>query len=204
MPGIFYQPIDRRKFLSATVLGSAAGALSGCSGPERRVTTGRQGRVHIALLSDTHIPADRKNSHRGFYPWENLEITVRQVVEARPEAVIVNGDAARLEGLLDDYRELRTLLEPVASFSPVYIGLGNHDERGNFNKTFSTNELLKANIADKHTLVLDQGFMRILVLDSLLYANKTAGLLGRKQRVWLTEYLATHSDMPIVIFVHHT
>jgi 3',5'-cyclic-AMP phosphodiesterase len=116
----------------------------------------------------------------------------------------LNGDAARLEGLPGDYTELRGLLEPLASFAPVYIGLGNHDERGNYTKAFPRSEYLRANVTDRHVLVLEQGFLRIVVLDSLLYTNKTAGLLGRKQRAWLAEFLATKSDQPVVLFVHHT
>jgi hypothetical protein len=52
--------------------------------------------------------------------------------------------------------------------------------------------------------ILDQPFQRILILDSLLYTNKTAGLLGQRQRAWLTEYLKGHADKPVVLFVHHT
>jgi 3',5'-cyclic-AMP phosphodiesterase len=160
--------------------------------------------MHLALLSDTHTPADKKNVYRGFHPYENLQKAVAEVAAARPEGVILNGDAARLEGLPEDYSQLRTSLEPIAAFAPIYIGLGNHDERGNFTKAFPSLQPMRANLADKHILVLEEGFMRIVMLDSLLYTNKTAGLLGRKQRVWLTEYLATRADKPVVIFVHHT
>jgi Icc protein len=42
------------------------------------------------------------------------------------------------------------------------------------------------------------------VLDSLLYVNKAAGLLGEQQRAWLVEYLESHRDKPTILFVHHT
>jgi 3',5'-cyclic-AMP phosphodiesterase len=201
MPGIFLKSCNRRTFLSASALGSVALGISGCRGPQGHVSAGK---LHVALLSDTHIPGDRKNGSRGFNPWENLQMIVPEVVEVRPRAVLLNGDAARLEGTMDDYRELRLALEPIAAIAPIYIGLGNHDDRANFNKTFPSAQVLRANVADKHVLVLDEPFLRILLLDSLLYTNKTAGLLGRKQRLWLAEYLATTSDKPVVIFVHHT
>jgi hypothetical protein len=38
----------------------------------------------------------------------------------------------------------------------------------------------------------------------LLYVNKAAGLLGAQQRAWLMEYLKTHREKPIILFVHHT
>ncbi len=201
MPGLFFQPLDRRRFLTAAALGSAAFSITGCRAVPNRVADDS---LRLALLSDTHTPADKTNEFRGFKPWENLRNVVPQVAEVRPQAVLLNGDAARLEGLPADYREVRSLLEPVAAFAPVYIGLGNHDDRANFTKAFPALQPLRANLADKHVLVLDEGFMRIILLDSLLYTGKTAGLLGKKQRLWLAEYLATTSDKPIVIFVHHT
>ena len=180
-------------------------SITGCHSAQKRTANDS---LHVALISDTHIPANRKELYtRGattFLPWDNLQRVIAQVGETRPEAVILNGDAARVEGLPADYQEVRTLLEPVASFAPVYMTLGNHDERANFTKAFPTLEHLRANVTDKHVLVLDQDFMRFVLLDSLLYTNKTAGLLGKKQRTWLGEYLATNADKPTVIFVHHT
>lgn len=201
MPGLFFEPLDRRRFLTATALGTTALSITGCRSATKRA--GNES-LHVALISDTHVPADKNNEYRGFKPWVNLQKIVPEVASARPQAVIHNGDIARLEGLPADYQEVRSLLEPIASFAPIYMGLGNHDDRANFGKTFPTIQHLRANVADKHVLVLDEGFMRIILLDSLLYTNKTAGLLGKKQRSWLSEFLATNSDKPVAIFVHHT
>jgi Icc protein len=201
MPGLFFEPLDRRRFLAATAFGATAVTITGCHSASKRAGNDN---LHVALISDTHVPADKSNEYRGFKPWENLQKIVPQIADARPQAVFHNGDIARQEGLPGDYQEVRSLLEPVASFAPIYMGLGNHDERANFSKTFTSMQHLRANVADKHVLVLDEGFMRVILLDSLLYTNKTAGLLGKKQRSWLGEFLATNSDKPIVIFVHHT
>jgi 3',5'-cyclic-AMP phosphodiesterase len=201
MPGLFFEPLDRRRFLTATALGATALSITGCHSASKHAGNDN---LHVALISDTHIPADKSNEYRGFKPWENLEKIVPEIANARPEGVIHCGDVARVEGLAGDYQEVRSLLQPVAAFAPIYIGLGNHDHRANFSATFPAMQHLRANVADKHVLVLDEGFVRILLLDSLLYTNKTAGLLGKKQRSWLSEFLATNSDKPIVIFVHHT
>jgi Icc protein len=201
MPGILFEPVHRRQFLSATALGGVAIGISGCRGPQ---VSASNDTLHLALLSDTHTPADRKNEYRGFRPWENLQKAVQEVAEIRPHAVLLNGDGARQEGLPGDYRELRSSLEPVASFAPIYIGLGNHDDRTNFSSAFPNLQRIRANVADHHVLVVDEAFMRIVLLDSLLYTNKTAGLLGHKQRVWLTQFLASSSSKPTIIFVHHT
>jgi Icc protein len=201
MPGLFFEPFDRRRFLTTTALGAAALSVTGCHSAEKRAASDS---LHMALLSDTHVPANRKEVFRGFTPWDNLQRVVAEVATTRPEVVVLNGDAARQEGLPADYQEVRSLLEPVAAFAPVYLTLGNHDDRANFSKAFPALEHLRANVTEKHVLVLDQDFMRFILLDSLLYTNKTAGLLGKKQRTWLAEFLATNSDKPTVIFVHHT
>src|SRR5687768_13233454 len=118
MPGIFYQPVERRKFLKVVSAAGAGAVLSACRATPRLAQTAAPGKsFHLALLSDTHIPADRMNGNRGFNPWENLKRVVPEVEQARPEGMILCGDAARLDGQVGDYNELRTLLAPVASFA---------------------------------------------------------------------------------------
>ena len=188
-------------------MASATGAgfvLAGCSSTPRSAQSERGKPLHLALLSDTHVPGDRKNGHRGFNPWENLKTAVPQVEEARPEGVILCGDAARLEGKSDDYTELRGLLEPLAARAPVFIAMGNHDDRANFNRVFPLPYGDRAGIKDKHVVAIEEDDLRIVVLDSLMYVNKVPGLLGKEQRTWLGEYLATKSNKPVVLFVHHT
>jgi hypothetical protein len=63
---------------------------------------------------------------------------VPDIVSRSPRGVILNGDAASREGLVEDYQELRALLEPLSRAAPVYIGFGNHDHRENFKEVFSS------------------------------------------------------------------
>ncbi len=203
MPIIFHQPINRRSFLKVSTLG-AASIVSGCKHTENRSSSSPTNEFRIALLSDTHIPADRVNGHRGFNPWENLKKIVPSVISTHPEAVILNGDAARLVGLPEDYRELAALIKPIARTSPIYIGLGNHDHRENFHQAFSKEQGKRANLTDKHVLIVEHPVVRIIVLDSLDIVNKSPGLLGEPQLKWLAGYLGQNSDRPVVVFVHHT
>ncbi len=207
MPGIFYQPLNRRTFLSQSAKALGAGLV----GVRTRVISNaaepspKNRELHLALLSDTHIPADPKGGeHRKFLPWENLKLIVPQVTGVRPEAVIVDGDAARLTGELGDYRELKQLLAPIAAATPVYIGLGNHDNRANFFKVFDEPSAARQTVKDKHVLVIEWPAIRFVLLDSLLYVNEVAGLLGKIQREWLGQYLETCDGRATVLFVHHT
>lgn len=198
MPGLFHQPLDRRHFLRSVVLGGATILSMG-----GRVLGG-EGELHVALLSDTHVPGDKLNEYRGFRPWDNLKLVVPQVVEARPEWVLISGDVARLEGLPEDYVEVKGLLGPLAGEVPVVMGLGNHDDRGNFFAAFGERAGEGQEVEGKHVTVIEHELVRVVMLDSLLYVNKTAGLLGREQRRWLEGWLPGATDRPVVIFVHHT
>lgn len=203
MPIILDRAVNRRAFLETATLGGAALVLAGCRSLNPR-RAGADAEFHLALLADTHVPGDRKNGHRGFNPWENLRAVVPQVVAARPAGVVICGDAARLEGRLEDYQELRALLEPAAAVAPVYIGLGNHDDRANFLKVFAERPGTPAPIGGKHVTVIEHPAVRVIVLDSLMYVNQTPGLLGRAQRQWLATHLPRLADRPAVLFVHHT
>ena len=119
MPVVLHRRRDRRAFLGMAGLSGAALLASAFRHDTPASPPG--GDLHLALLSDTHVPGDRVNGHRGMNPWENLRAAVAQVVAVRPAAVAICGDAARLEGREDDYRELRALLEPVAAVAPVYV-----------------------------------------------------------------------------------
>jgi Icc protein len=206
MPGFYHQPIRRRDFLKASCMAGATVVLHGCrTSPGASSSTANE--IHLALLSDTHIGGDReraKDPRGGFDPWENLHRVVPEVIARAPRGVILNGDASSREGLAVDYQELKTLLEPLSRVAPVYIGLGNHDHRENFKQVFTSAPGLNADVRNHHVLVIEESFLRFIVLDSLFYVAKAEGLLGAHQRWWLTEYLKTHTDKPVVLFVHHT
>ena len=66
-------PTSSRRGFALSLAGAGASILLAHDGPE-----------HWALLSDTHIPADPANGHRGFRPTDNLAKVVPQVLEAGP------------------------------------------------------------------------------------------------------------------------
>ncbi len=67
--------------------------------------------LRLALLSDTHIPADVAERYRGFSPVENLAKVVPQVAAAPVDGALLGGDLARLKGLPEDYARLREMLD---------------------------------------------------------------------------------------------
>ena len=200
MPAYFYQPISRKSFIrkSISLLGATTLGVA-----HFRAQAAPREEAHFALLSDTHIAADPQNNYRGFYPYRNLQEVIPQVLKAKPDGVIINGDVARLTGEKEDYANVKKLLQPLAEEAPVYMGMGNHDDRAPFFEVFPQYQG-QSPAEDKHVSIIEAGPIRILLLDSLLYVNKVAGLLGKDQRSWLQNYLVSSDQKPTVLFVHHT
>ena len=203
MAEIFYKSMNRRNFLktSLTALGTIAALNAGCA-PGLKKTQYQPSRW--ALLSDTHIPEDVNNNNRGFYPYQNLQKVVPGIISALPDGIVITGDLARLTGQPGDYANLKKLLEPIAEKRPVFMALGNHDNRDNFVKVFDNVPGEKQPVKGKHVVVANKPPARLIILDSLLYVNKTPGLLGKAQRQWLQNYLTECDDTPTILCFHHS
>ncbi len=188
---------SRRDFLTAA--GATLASLTFAVPASARQTAGRP--LRLALLSDTHIPADPTEAFRGFSPVENLSKVVPQIAAANVEGALIGGDLARLEGLPGDYARLHELIAPITAKMPVGLVLGNHDHRANFLAAFpsSSSPAVKGKVAATR----DAGGLRFVLLDSLLAPNVTPGQLGNTQREWLAKELAA-SATPTVLLVHHT
>ncbi len=201
MARIFSQSTSRRQFLQSSL--TAVGAFSALRVGRVMATENRK-EAHLAFLSDTHISEDVKNNYHGFFPYKNLQKAVRQVIDNAPEGVVISGDLARLEGKSGDYVNLKKLLTPLAKKSLAYMGLGNHDDRKNFLDTFSPSVGEEQPVKEKHVIIVRQGPVRLIILDSLLYTNRVAGFLGKAQRLWLKDYLQKSDETPTLLVVHHT
>jgi 3',5'-cyclic AMP phosphodiesterase CpdA len=159
--------------------------------------------ARLALFSDTHVPENVTESYRGFWPAENCQRAVGMMMEYGPEAAVLSGDAARLEGKIGDYQRLQKLLRPLIAQCPVAIGMGNHDDRVNFRKVFTEPEPGAVRVTDRLVMVLEWPVVRVVVLDSLISPNHAPGRLGKAQRQWLQGFLAQHDLRPTVLVMHH-
>lgn len=203
MAEIFSGSISRRSFIKTglAAFGTLVTLNAGC-GTGLMKTDEKQTR--LALLADTHIPEDVENNYRGFYPYRNLEKVVPDLVSNSPDGVLIAGDLARLTGQSGDYANLKKLLNPVAEKTPVFMALGNHDDRENFLKVFNDTPGDKPDLKGKHVTIVKKASTRVIMLDSLLYTNKVPGLLGKLQRQWLENYLKESDETPTILCFHHT
>jgi len=200
---LFYNSINRRDFLKNS-LATMEIMVAGCAGFRLNWFKGKREVTNWAFLADTHISQDSNDNYRNFYPYQNLQKVIPEINTFSPDGVIIAGDLALLEGKLGDYENLKKLLNPIADKIPVFIALGNHDDRANFLQVFDKIPGEKQPVRDKLVFVVDQPPVRLIILDSLLYVNKEPGLLGEAQRQWLEFYLKKCDNTPTILCFHHT
>ena len=203
-------PISRRRFLRQ-VLGAAGAAAVVPDALWAAVGTTTRAAVdpnRLALLSDTHLPADRATRHKtGVSMWDNCAQACREILAMtpRPAAALVNGDCAYLRGLPADYETVLAGLAPLREFGlPVHLLLGNHDDRANVLAALPDTASRVANAAERYVDVLRLPNADVYLLDSLEAVNSTPGLLGAPQLAWLAELLdKAGGDRPALVMLHH-
>ncbi|MEO6785359.1 MAG: metallophosphoesterase [Chthoniobacteraceae bacterium] len=159
-----------------------------------------------ALLSDTHIAADRTAILRDVNMTDHLEAAVKGVraLTRRPAGVFVNGDCAVLKGLAEDYATFSTLITPLREDGlPIHLTLGNHDDREVFWTSLKNARPAAPPLASRQVSVVEGARANWFLLDSLDQVNKTPGMLGDEQRAWLAKALDAHTAKPALVMVHH-
>src|SRR5262245_16638398 len=121
-------PLSRRSFLVRS-----ASAVAGLLFGRRAFASPRETDQNLwALLSDTHIAADRAFVFRGVNMSDHLTSVSREVLglPKRPAGLFINGDCAYNTGQEEDYKVFTELLERLrADQLPIHLTLGNHDSR---------------------------------------------------------------------------
>ena len=199
---IHLPPISRRQFLARAI---AAGAGLGL-GHELFAADRETDNDLWALLSDTHLAADRKQLGRGINMAGHFEKVSMELLSLpkRPAGVFVTGDCAFTTGEKGVYATLTMLLEPVrGNQMPIHLALGNHDNRERFWEVLEEERAAKRPMADRQVSLLHTRQANWFILDSLETTNSTPGLLGRPQLDWLSSALDENSNKPALVVVHH-
>ncbi len=153
--------------------------------------------LKFIVLADIHMVPEGSLSH-GLDTADRLNQAVAYVNahHADAEFVIFAGDLAD-HGEAAAYARFKEAINPLTP--PVYLTLGNHDNRATFLETFPGLQ------ADTGCIdhVIDTGGYRILVLDSSDPDAHHAGNLSDDQIAWLKTRLSEASDRPVVIVLHH-
>lgn len=199
---VYLPAISRRRFI-ATSLTAAAGAL--CA-PSLLAANRKTDSDTWAFLSDIHIAADPKKVARNINMTNNLKAARKEILSwpTRPAGVLVNGDLAFNSGETVDYGAVTKLLEPLRKDGmPVWLGMGNHDNRHRFWASMQSAKHIEPGLIDRQVMLIKNKHANFFVLDSLIQTLRTPGEIGAGQRAWLTEALDANADKPAIIIVHH-
>ena len=208
---VILPPIARRDFIKGSFVlsGVSITAPSFVSADSKSV---RFDPNRIALLADTHISADPKQSYPGTkwpgslvkedeHEWVNmadsLAQSAREVIDLnpRPANLIINGDCSMSRGTEAEYKELLRLLEPIrVAGITVHVTIGNHDKRENLWKLLP---FLK-----KEQIGIQAGVIELPNANLILLDSGRKGILGEEQLVWLAQQLDEWADKPALVFGH--
>lgn len=197
--------LDRRDFLKVVL--KSTGALLAIQWIPVRAQTPGNSWCHLALMSDIHIKT--QDDHlaapypKAFYynPHGNLNQSICQILTARPEGLFITGDVAFRKGGVPNYQVVEQFLAPLKTVCPIVYGMGNHDQRDEFQEVIPSAQ--KSPVPQKYVLVIEQGPVRFIMLDSLMLTDVTAGFLGPEQLEWLRGFLAGSDEKPTILCLHH-
>ncbi|MFQ5957958.1 MAG: phosphodiesterase [Alphaproteobacteria bacterium] len=156
--------------------------------------------LRIAHLTDPHVTAPQHLLCGLHTP--SLLRRALAAVEARPagfyDAVVITGDLTH-QGEPAAYEELARCLEGVAP--PVYLIIGNHDDREAFRAVFGGEPRYVAGDFVQYA-VDDFASHRLVFLDTSV-SGSARGLLCQARLGWLDEVLGERPETPTLVFLHH-
>lgn len=193
--------IPRRNFLKGALALSVTGVLYLPALAEPRKPVGLD---RFAFLSDIHI---RETPIREVYTPEHFAKNAEQILAAAelPSAAIVCGDCACLTGDSKDYVLLAKSLVPLREAGvPVYLILGNHDDRDALWNAFPDQKGAEGAFDDpKHIKVVSAPNVNLFLLDSKVTGDFQSGNIGKDQLEWIEEKLRKFKDKPAIFMAHH-
>lgn len=156
----------------------------------------------LAHLSDTHVRDPDDPLVRGAVdPRVPLaELLAGLALSGHsPEALILTGDLSD-DGTAASYRELRSLVDPIAAgLGAAVIWLnGNHDDRANFRTELLGQPPSTEPINQVHHL----GGLRVLCLDTSV-PGQPHGRVSPESLGWLAEQLSTPAPEGTLLALHH-
>lgn len=199
---IHLPPISRRRFLGRSLAAVGSLALS----PELMAAEHAEDPGSWALLSDTHLAADRSLNSRGINMTDHFMKVTEELLRlpSRPAGVLVTGDCAYNSGELVDYALLGELLSPLRKAGmPVHLALGNHDHRERFWQAFKKEKTAGRPLPDRQVALLRTRKANWFILDSLETTLSSPGLLGPEQLHWLATALDKNPKTPALVVIHH-
>ena len=153
----------------------------------------------LAQVTDTHIREPGRLAYRRLNTAPYLAAAVEKLMQLpqKPHAVIMTGDLTDF-GRESEYQHLADLLSPLDM--PYYLLPGNHDDRDNLRRSFSTHSYLGRDGFIQYSVQI--GELRLIALDSS-QPGESAGRLCASRLAWLDNALNQDRVTPTVVAMHH-
>jgi 3',5'-cyclic AMP phosphodiesterase CpdA len=147
----------------------------------------------IIHITDPHLVAPDRMLY-GIDPAQRLRDTLAHVARVHADAklILITGDLADT-GDPAAYGLLHDILSKVRL--PVYLTLGNHDDRSAFRTVFGGDGFAQATV--------DIDDWRVILLDTKDDVSHFGCLDGGRFE-WLKEQLSSAEGRPVVLAMHHT
>lgn len=153
----------------------------------------------IAQLSDPHVTVRGSDFDKLYHTAGKLKraIDVVNKMAPQPDFIFLTGDLVNRGGT-DEYTVLKKLIDRCEM--PVYLGVGNHDDREALIKYFPDHNYLPKKGFIQY--VIEQEGLRMIMLDTNI-PGKPNGTLCKERLDWLDKTLKESPDIPTAIFMHH-
>ncbi|WP_084355767.1 phosphodiesterase [Novosphingobium lentum] len=149
----------------------------------------------IAQITDIHLGFEPETP--GEFNRQRLDRTIATIcaLDPQPKMLLATGDLID-RGDKGSYERLKEAFADVPF--PVYMALGNHDERANFSEVFPEYNFIDGFLQYE----IDTGPLRILVLDTL-EEGRHGGAYCEVRTAWLKARLDEQPDRKTLIVQHH-
>ena len=151
----------------------------------------------IAQISDTHIALDTPDADRRIQDFAQTIADINALQPA-PDVIVHTGDIVH-NGRRDEYAEAVATLAKARV--PVYVMVGNKDDRANLREAFSPWPYLDPN-CDFIDYAIDDYPVRLIMLDTL-NPGSSKGDFCRERISRLIDLIDAGSSKPIAVFTHH-
>jgi 3',5'-cyclic AMP phosphodiesterase CpdA len=151
----------------------------------------------IAHISDTHIALDSDDSEQRLRDFERTIADIN-TLDPAPDVIVHTGDVVH-NGRPDEYAAAAAIL--AAAKRPVYVLVGNKDDRTNLRSAFSARGYLSRDSEFIDYAVEDYP-VRLIAVDTQHPASNKGDFCAERAKR-LTAMIDAETTKPIAVFAHH-
>lgn len=151
----------------------------------------------IAQISDTHIALDTPDADQRIADFERAIADINSL-DPQPDLIVHSGDIVQ-NGRRDEYAVTASIL--ANANAPVYVMVGNKDDRANLRETFPVADYLNTN-ADFIAYSVEHLPVRLVMLDTLNPGSRKGEFCDARV-AGFEDMLGVETDKPVAIFAHH-